>query len=66
MPLQKRRLGRTRIHHRRSSWSRDAAFHPTTNKCPNCSEPKVPHRVCMSCGQYKGQQIVAATVASDE
>ncbi len=60
MALQKRRLGRTRIHHRRSSWMRDAANHPSIQKCPNCEEPKAPHRMCMSCGQYNGRQVVAA------
>jgi len=58
MALQKRRLGRTRIHHRRSSWMRDAANHPTIQTCPNCDEPKVPHRLCMSCGQYKSRQVL--------
>jgi large subunit ribosomal protein L32 len=25
--------------------------------CPNCKEPKLPHRVCPSCGQYNGREI---------
>jgi large subunit ribosomal protein L32 len=66
MALQKRRLGRTRIHHRRSAWMRLAANHPTVQKCPNCDEPKQPHRICLSCGQYKGEQIVAASGDADE
>lgn len=66
MPLSKRRLGRTRIHHRRSSWMRDAQNSPMSQKCPSCEEPKLPHRVCMKCGQYNGKQIVAATGDEDE
>ncbi|MBT6002627.1 MAG: 50S ribosomal protein L32, partial [Candidatus Marinimicrobia bacterium] len=25
--------------------------------CSNCSEPKLPHRVCPHCGYYKGKQV---------
>ncbi len=28
--------------------------------CPKCKEPVLPHRVCKSCGTYKGQEVVAA------
>ncbi|ETJ00916.1 MAG: hypothetical protein Q619_VDC00177G0002, partial [Veillonella dispar DORA_11] len=24
-----------------------------------CHEPKMPHRVCPTCGHYKGEQVVA-------
>lgn len=27
--------------------------------CPQCHEPKLPHRACMSCGTYKGREVVA-------
>ncbi|MDD2403130.1 MAG: 50S ribosomal protein L32 [Victivallaceae bacterium] len=27
--------------------------------CTNCSSPLKPHRVCSSCGTYKGKQIIA-------
>jgi len=32
----------------------------TTNssKCSNCGNPKMPHRVCPSCGFYNGELIV--------
>ncbi len=29
-------------------------------ECPNCHEPKLPHRVCPNCGEYKGQAIIDA------
>ncbi len=42
------------------------ASHATTVRvgqaCPVCSAPKEPHRVCPSCGQYRGVQVL--TVAS--
>lgn len=25
--------------------------------CPQCNEPKLPHRACESCGTYKGQNV---------
>ena len=30
-------------------------------KCPKCKEPVLPHRVCPSCGTYKGEQVVEAS-----
>jgi len=29
-----------------------------TNDCPECGEQKLPHRVCPSCGMYKGKTII--------
>jgi len=26
--------------------------------CPNCGEPKLRHRMCGACGQYRGRTIV--------
>jgi large subunit ribosomal protein L32 len=56
MALQKRRLGRTRIHHRRSAWMASMKK-PLVGSGPNCGEPRLPHRVCMKCGQYRGEAI---------
>ncbi len=27
--------------------------------CPNCDQPRLPHRVCPNCGFYKGRTAVA-------
>ena len=64
MAVAKRRLGRTRIHHRRSSWMRNAVTQMATQKCPSCEQVKVAHRVCASCGHYNGKKVVE--VAADE
>jgi large subunit ribosomal protein L32 len=32
---------------------------PNVSLCPQCHEPKLAHRVCMSCGTYKGREVVA-------
>ena len=26
--------------------------------CPDCQEPKLSHRVCPSCGSYRGKKII--------
>jgi len=30
----------------------------TVGTCPNCGEPKAPHRVCLKCGWYNGKKVV--------
>ncbi len=30
---------------------------PAVSVCPQCNEPKQPHRVCLSCGTYKGKDV---------
>lgn len=32
---------------------------PSLVLCPQCHEPKRPHYVCLNCGTYKGQTIIA-------
>lgn len=65
MPLQKRRLGKHRVRSRRSAWMGSFAK-PTLQACPNCGSPKQPHRVCASCGQYRGQQVMAVESEDNE
>jgi large subunit ribosomal protein L32 len=31
---------------------------PKLSKCPQCGSRVMPHRVCTSCGYYKGRQVV--------
>ncbi|GAB4274428.1 MAG: 50S ribosomal protein L32 [Coriobacteriia bacterium] len=31
---------------------------PAVSVCPQCHEPKLPHRVCPSCGYYDGKEVV--------
>jgi large subunit ribosomal protein L32 len=30
---------------------------PALILCPNCQQPKKPHRACPNCGFYKGSQV---------
>ncbi|MBF0164171.1 MAG: 50S ribosomal protein L32 [Magnetococcales bacterium] len=31
---------------------------PALSLCPNCQEPRPPHKVCPHCGWYKGREVV--------
>ncbi|MDY0297263.1 MAG: 50S ribosomal protein L32 [Acidobacteriota bacterium] len=54
MALPKRRHSHQRTHKRRSH---DALKVEGLSVCPNCKEPKLPHRVCRNCGYYAGRQV---------
>ena len=55
MPNPKRRHSKSRTRKRRAH---DALRAPQTSLCPNCQEPRLPHRMCPKCGFYKGRQVV--------
>ena len=54
MALPKRRHSRSRTRKRRSH---DALKAPGLSLCADCGEPKRPHRLCASCGKYKGRTV---------
>ncbi|MCB2186387.1 MAG: 50S ribosomal protein L32 [Deltaproteobacteria bacterium] len=55
MAVPKRRQSHTRGAKRRSH---DAITLPNVVLCPQCGEPKLPHKVCPSCGTYKSRQLL--------
>jgi large subunit ribosomal protein L32 len=55
MAVPKRRTSRTRRDTRRAH---DALALPARSICPQCKEPKLPHRVCPHCGSYRGREVV--------
>jgi large subunit ribosomal protein L32 len=59
MPNPKRRHSRTRRDKRRTNWK---IRKPALSTCPQCKSRKMPHRVCPTCGYYKGQEIVSVDV----
>lgn len=64
MAVPKRRRTSSRRDMRRAQHDKIEA--PNLIPCPNCSAPVVPHRVCPSCGQYKGKQVVRSKSESGE
>jgi large subunit ribosomal protein L32 len=66
MALQKRRRGPARTAQQRSAWMKKSGEnHMMVQACGNCGAPRIAHRVCMSCGQYKGEQILAKKTAEE-
>jgi len=59
MGVPKRRQSKSRKNKRRSVWMNISA--PSLVECPQCHELKMPHRVCASCGYYKGKEAIAVS-----
>lgn len=58
MAVPKRKHSHARKNKRRSQvWKLTA---PNLSRCTQCGELKMPHRVCGSCGYYKGKVIIQA------
>jgi large subunit ribosomal protein L32 len=55
MAVPKRRMSKAR---KRSRRSQDFAPSMAVQPCPRCSSPKLPHRVCDTCGYYRGKKLV--------
>jgi len=55
MAVPKGKTSRMKKNKRRAH---DALSAPPSAKCPQCGAVKAPHRVCGSCGSYKGREII--------
>jgi large subunit ribosomal protein L32 len=55
MAEPKKKLTRTRSGNRRSHRRLTVV---KASKCQNCGAPVVPHRICKTCGFYKGKQVI--------
>ncbi len=55
MAVPKRKVSRSRRGKRRAH---DALKVPSVAFCANCDEPKMPHRICPSCGFYRGKNFI--------
>jgi large subunit ribosomal protein L32 len=51
--VPKRKISRTRRGKRRTHWK---ASMPAICTCGHCGQPTVPHRICPSCGFYRGRE----------
>jgi len=56
MAVPKKKTSKSRRDTRRAH---DALVAPGVSVCPQCKEPKQSHRVCPSCGTYKGREIIS-------
>ncbi|HBU59478.1 MAG TPA: 50S ribosomal protein L32 [Verrucomicrobiales bacterium] len=56
MPVPKRKTSRSR--RRKRIASNSVLTLPKLQECEQCGDPALPHRVCPSCGFYKGRQII--------
>lgn len=55
MPNPKRKHSKSRTGKRRAH---DFLDQPAVSPCPNCGEPRRPHRVCPKCGFYRGRLVI--------
>lgn len=55
MPNPTHRHTRARRDKRRANWKGE---NPALMLCPECKEPKMAHRTCMSCGTYNGRKVL--------
>jgi large subunit ribosomal protein L32 len=56
MPNPKRRHSHARKNKRRTHQGIEAR---QLGECPNCHDPKPPHRACPNCGYYRGRPVIA-------
>lgn len=56
MANPKNRNSRTKGRMRRTHWKLKTS---TLSRCEQCQALKLAHRVCPSCGYYRGRQVVA-------
>jgi large subunit ribosomal protein L32 len=55
MAVPKRKTSKSRRDKRRTHKKTSA---PNVSTCPQCGEPKEPHRACQNCGTYKGREVL--------
>ena len=56
MAVPKKKTSKSKKNMRRAH---DFLTAPGISTCPQCQEPKLPHRVCANCGTYKGKEIIS-------
>ena len=57
MAVPKKKVSKERKRKRRSHHALTA---PNVVTCPECNEPRLPHRACPACGYYNGRKIAAS------
>jgi large subunit ribosomal protein L32 len=54
MAVPKRKTSKSRRDKRRANHKLSL---PVLVECPQCHNPKRPHRVCPTCGTYRGREV---------
>ena len=57
MAVPKRKTSKSKRDMRRSPNMKKAS--PSLSICPQCHEPKLPHRVCPNCNYYDGKDVLS-------
>ena len=55
MALPKQKTSKARTRARSANFKAKA---PKLNLCPQCHNPRLPHRICPSCGFYRGREVI--------
>lgn len=55
MAVPKKKTSKSKKNMRRAH---DSIAAPGISTCPQCQEPKMPHRACANCGTYKGKEVI--------
>jgi len=56
MALPKGKHSKARTRKRKANWK---AEQPAISLCPQCHQPRQPHRVCLECGYYDDREVIA-------
>ena len=59
MAVPKKRTSKQRKRKRRTHYKAEPV---TVNACPKCGDPRMPHRICPSCGHYNDTAVVQVEV----
>lgn len=59
MAVPKRKPSKSKIRSRKRSHKKSLV---AAKACPQCGSPHRPHRVCPSCGYYRGRQVLTVDV----
>lgn len=55
MAVPKKRVSKQRKRKRRTHYTAEGI---NTQGCPRCGDPKLPHRVCPTCGYYRNEAVL--------
>ncbi|MCX6733561.1 MAG: 50S ribosomal protein L32 [Candidatus Peregrinibacteria bacterium] len=69
-PTTKQKLTRSRVRSRYTTFATNARRKLSNSApivtCTQCKQPKVNHRICPTCGYYRGKKVVNKASALDK